>query len=109
MSKLTNLWHIEDKVELGAALVLFISPWVLQFTDIPGAALNAWLCGAAVSRKLPLHNLRSVRSVSEAGDCVCVVSAASPGTQPTAIVRMSTLSASSSASSHVSNVAQTAR
>jgi hypothetical protein len=40
--------RLQDRINLGIGVLLFISPWLLQFTDMMDAAINAWLCGLVV-------------------------------------------------------------
>lgn len=42
-----NYW--QDWVNLALAVWLFISPWVLGFAGLPGAAWNAWIVGVGVA------------------------------------------------------------
>ena len=41
--------HPADVVILLAGLGLALSPWLLEFTTVAAAALNAWLVGAAIA------------------------------------------------------------
>jgi hypothetical protein len=48
MRKLLEVRRLPDWLNLAIGTALFISPWVLQYTDLPTPAKNAWISGAAV-------------------------------------------------------------
>ncbi|CAA7620699.1 SPW repeat protein [Magnetospirillum sp. UT-4] len=43
----TTFW--QDWVNLALGLWLFVSPWVLGYTGLAGAATNSWILGIAVA------------------------------------------------------------
>ena len=49
MRKLLEVSRLPDWLNLAIGVALFVSPWMLGFTDLPGASKNAWLSGAAVA------------------------------------------------------------
>lgn len=49
MRDLLKVPRLQDRINLGVGVLLFISPWLFQFTDMTGAAINAWLCGVVVA------------------------------------------------------------
>lgn len=49
MRDLLNVPRLQDRINLGVGIVLFISPWLLQYTDMTAATVNAWLCGVVVA------------------------------------------------------------
>lgn len=48
MSDVRTVSRLQDKLALGIGAALFVSPWVLQYTDLVGATENAWLCGVVI-------------------------------------------------------------
>jgi len=48
MLDMKRVSRLPDKINLGLGAVLFVSPWVLQYTDLSGATENAWLCGVII-------------------------------------------------------------
>ena len=49
MRKLLDVPRVADWFNLAIGLALFASPWILNFTDLPGPSRNAWISGAAVA------------------------------------------------------------
>lgn len=49
MRKLLVIPRVQDWMNLVMGSALFLTPWVLSFTDLGLAAWNAWLCGGVVA------------------------------------------------------------
>ena len=48
MRKFSDMPQFPDWSDMAVGGVLFISPWAVQFSDLPVAAWNAWLCGLVI-------------------------------------------------------------
>lgn len=49
MRKFLDTPRLPDWFNLAIGALLFLSPWALNFTDLPEASRNAWISGAAVA------------------------------------------------------------
>ncbi len=69
--------HWQDWVNLVLGIWLFISPWMLNFAEMPAAAWNAWLFGlvaASMAVAALIHYVRWVEWVTLATGVWLVVS-----------------------------------
>ncbi len=49
MPWLSSVSRLQDRLNLMIGVLLFFSPWVLGYTDLTAATLNAWICGVVIS------------------------------------------------------------
>ena len=49
MRKLFEIPRLQEWINIAIGAALFVSPWMLQFTDLSQAALNAKLCGFVIA------------------------------------------------------------
>ena len=48
MRKLSEMPGLEDWTDMIIGVLLFITPWALNFTDLSAPAWNAWICGLII-------------------------------------------------------------
>ncbi|MBX7197768.1 MAG: SPW repeat protein [Rhodospirillaceae bacterium] len=48
MRKMSELPGVQDWSDMIIGFILFISPWVLKFSDLDYPSWNAWLCGLVI-------------------------------------------------------------
>lgn len=49
MADTERLRQWQDKTVLALGILLFVSPWLLGFSSVEAAALNAWVLGAYIT------------------------------------------------------------
>jgi hypothetical protein len=48
MRKLLEVERLPDWINLGIGVLLFVSPWLLRFTDLVVLSRNAWITGLVI-------------------------------------------------------------
>lgn len=48
MNNVSEIYRLPNLINLGVGVVLFVSPWLLQFTDLSSATINARIFGLII-------------------------------------------------------------
>jgi SPW repeat len=48
MGNILQFERLQDWIKLGVGAALFVSPWLLQFTDLIDASRSAWITGLVI-------------------------------------------------------------